>query len=492
MLTQCIAADMHAGKKLHRALIYFVMSAMFFSFLPVANAATNWRPIPIKPEHTRPAKVKTWNSDFATTTGFDAFDASNSGGGFLAVGKFSNREQVQIAVGAGQMAEPLIKIFDADGRLQNSFYAYAKGFRGGVRIAAGDIDGDGVDEIIAAPGPGMQSAIRIFDALGRLKNGNGILAYNRGFVGGVRIAAGDLNSDGISEIITSPDSGGGPHVSIWNGKMENLGLDFFPFDALMREGVTVSVIKTPDGPSVVTAIESWEMPLVKTYIYDRNASRIVQASEFLAFDESSRNGVTTAAWDFDNDGFDEIAAVQNGGVEPQIKIFDRYGTFMAEFAPTDKDYSGSISLAEQHLNGRTLLLTVPTSPVVTGPTDAEKKIAVSLDEQRLYAYEHGRIAKTFLISSGVRSHPTPTAQTTVLKKAPIMDYRWYYGPNNPSNYNLPNVKYNLNILPHIYIHYAYWHNNFGNKMSHGCINVGLDDSAWIYNWAEIGTHVEIF
>lgn len=465
---------------------------MSFSLLPSAKAATPWRPIPVKPEHTRPAKIKTWNSAFVTTAAFDAFDASNSGGGFLATGKFSGQGQIQIAVGAGLMAEPLIKIFDTDGRLKNSFYAYAKGFRGGVRIAAGDIDGDGIDEIIAVPGPGIQSSVRIFDAFGTLKNGNGNLAYNRSFVGGVRVAAADLNNDGKSEIITSPDSGGGPHVRIWNGKMENLGLDFFPFDAEMREGVTLSVIKTPDGPSLVTAIESWEMPLVKTYVYDRNAGRIVQASEFLAFDQSSRNGVTTAAWDFDNDGFDEIAAVQNGGIEPTIKIFDRYGTFMAKFAPTDKDYRGGMSLAEQHLNGQALLLTMPTSPIVTGPTDVEKKIVISLDEQRLYAYEHGRIARTFLISSGVRGHPTPTGKMTVLEKIPIKDYRWYYGPNNPHNYYLPNVKYNLKILPHIYIHYAYWHNNFGNKMSRGCINASLNDAVWIYNWASIGTPVEIF
>lgn len=471
---------------------YCILISSCSLFIPNIATAANWRPIPVKPEHSRPAKITFWNPGFAKTSEFVAFEASNPYGGFLDVGKFTAGGQLQIAVGAGQTAEPTIKIFNFDGRLQKSFLAYHKGFKGGVRVAAGDLDGDGIDEIIAASGPGMQSLVRIFDSDGNPKNGNGNLAYNREFIGGVRIAAGDLNNDGKSEIITAPDSGGGPHVIVWNEKMENLGLDFFPFDAAMREGVTLSVIKTPDGPSIVTAIESWEMPLVKTYILNKNTGRIVQASEFLAFDKASRNGVSTAAWDFDNDGYDEIAVAQNGGVQPLIKIYDHYGTFMKEFSPTDKDYRGGLSLTGLRINGQTSLITLPTSPVITGSTDSEKKILVSLKEQRIYAYEHGRIAKTFLISSGVKKHPTPATKTTVQKKIPKMDYRWTYGPNNPSNYFLPNVKYNLNILPHIYIHYAYWHNNFGYPMSHGCVNAGLEDAKWIYNWAEVGTPVEIF
>jgi lipoprotein-anchoring transpeptidase ErfK/SrfK len=71
------------------------------------------------------------------------------------------------------------------------------------------------------------------------------------------------------------------------------------------------------------------------------------------------------------------------------------------------------------------------------------------------------------------------------------DYVWSYGPNNPNNYNIPNVKYNLRFRNHYYIHSAYWHNNFGNRMSHGCVNAPYDGAEWAYNWAEVGTPVEV-
>ena len=54
------------------------------------------------------------------------------------------------------------------------------------------------------------------------------------------------------------------------------------------------------------------------------------------------------------------------------------------------------------------------------------------------------------------------------------------------------IKWNLRFKPRYYIHTAYWHNNFGHRMSHGCINTREADAEWIYHWAEIGTPVVIW
>lgn len=116
--------------------------------------------------------------------------------------------------------------------------------------------------------------------------------------------------------------------------------------------------------------------------------------------------------------------------------------------------------------------------------DFKKYIHVSIKEQRLRAYENGRLVNTFLISSGRWGYYTPRGDFSVLKKVPVVRYQWSYGKNHPDNYDLGNVPYNLRIMPHIYIHYAYWHNNFGKPMSRGCINVNLKDSKWIYRWAD--------
>lgn len=113
-----------------------------------------------------------------------------------------------------------------------------------------------------------------------------------------------------------------------------------------------------------------------------------------------------------------------------------------------------------------------------------KFIDVSLSEQRIRAYENGKLVNTFLISSGKRRYPTPKGEFSVLAKLPVVRYQWSYGVDHPDNYDLGNVPYNLRVMPHKYIHYAYWHNNFGRVMSHGCINVNLANIKWVYRWAD--------
>ncbi len=122
-------------------------------------------------------------------------------------------------------------------------------------------------------------------------------------------------------------------------------------------------------------------------------------------------------------------------------------------------------------------------------TTSGKHITIDLSQQRLRAYENGRLTNTFLVSSGRWGYWTRKGLHSVLKKAPVVRYAWTYGPDHPENYDLGNVPYNLRIYPHTYIHYAYWHYNFGRPMSHGCVNVNLANMKWIYRWADEGTPV---
>ena len=118
------------------------------------------------------------------------------------------------------------------------------------------------------------------------------------------------------------------------------------------------------------------------------------------------------------------------------------------------------------------------------------RILVDTKTQRLYAYKDGVLENTFLISSGY-GNATPVGIHHILAKIPKVHYTWSYGENDPRNYDLGLVPYNLRIYPHIYLHYAYWHNNFGHKMSHGCVNVSLTDMKWLYEWTETGIEVEV-
>lgn len=130
------------------------------------------------------------------------------------------------------------------------------------------------------------------------------------------------------------------------------------------------------------------------------------------------------------------------------------------------------------------------SPKSSAAEKVSKRIEVSLDNQTLSYYFDDIKLESFKISSGVASMPTPTGKFTVLDKIPSKTYG-----GNGFDFYYPNTKWNLHFTTRYwryYIHGAYWHNNFGQPMSHGCINVSYDNMERLYNFAQIGTKVNIF
>jgi lipoprotein-anchoring transpeptidase ErfK/SrfK len=463
--------DMRFGVAAVSAILALVPGAVF--------AAS---PAPAKPEHARAPVVSLWSPALAKTGEFNALEDGFTNGGTLASGDVDGDGNVDLVVGAGPGRLPEVRIFSVTGELKKTFRAYPDWFLGGVRVAVGDLDGDGKAEIITAPGPGMEPQINVFGADGSQVVPGGVWAYGKGFQGGVHVATGDLDGDGRSEIITAPGPGGGPHVRVWNGKMESVS-DFFAYDPGMTDGVTITTLKTKWGAAIVTGVESWTSPLVRRFAADGKLLK-----EFYAYGTSTRSGVSVTGWDMDQDGTDEIVTTPNGSAFADLRVYDLYGTEYRRVNALDADYRGALSVAPVPSG----LATMPLAAVVSGPLDKERTIEVNLIQQRLYAYEHGRVARTFSVSTGLARFPTPEMAVSVTEKIPVKRYRWNYGPGNPNNYDLPNVKWNLRILGPYHIHHAYWHNNFGNRMSHGCINVGQADAEWVYNWASVGTSVRVY
>lgn len=127
-------------------------------------------------------------------------------------------------------------------------------------------------------------------------------------------------------------------------------------------------------------------------------------------------------------------------------------------------------------------------PLDPRPIQREKLIKVDLARQHLEYYFGDKLFGSFLISSGVSSMPTPKGEFKVLDK---VFYKHYAGPG----FDYPNTKWNLHFTTgkyRYYIHGAYWHNNFGHPMSHGCVNVSYADMEPLYWWAQKGTKVWIY
>ncbi|KKQ65541.1 MAG: hypothetical protein US86_C0010G0015 [Candidatus Daviesbacteria bacterium GW2011_GWA2_38_24] len=133
----------------------------------------------------------------------------------------------------------------------------------------------------------------------------------------------------------------------------------------------------------------------------------------------------------------------------------------------------------------------------TTQVQSQKRVEVDLTNQRLYAYDGNTLIYNFPISSGKPWWPTPTGEFRgwiKLKSTRMVGGSKQYG----TYYNLPNVPYVIYFENSRFprsgyaIHGAYWHNNFGVPMSHGCVNLRPSDSEKIFNWAPTNILIRIY
>ncbi len=171
-------------------------------------------------------------------TSFQPYEGRFKGDVSFAVEDLNGDGTKEIITGAGQGGGPHVRVFSKDGRpLIGGFFAYDKNFRGGVNVAVIDLNGDGTKEIITGAGQGGGPHVRVFSKDGKALTG-GFFAYDKGFSGGVSVAVGDVNADGIKEIITGPGPGASPYVKIFS-KDGNFIKEFLTYDYDMKSGIQV-------------------------------------------------------------------------------------------------------------------------------------------------------------------------------------------------------------------------------------------------------------
>jgi hypothetical protein len=225
---------------------------------------------------------------------FFAFGPGFTGGVSVAAGPLLEDGGIpDIIVGAGPGALPEVKAFSGiDGSPLRDFYAYDTAFVGGVTVAAGNVNGSSVDDIITGTVHGAPH-VKVFDGLtGDSTILFSFFAYDPNYIGGVNVAAVDMNGDGKADIITGAGGtllGSGAHVRIFSGADLTILQSFFPFGPDFAGGARVAAVeKTSDGnPGLVTAAGPLDGPQV--FVWD--AVSLQQLDSFLAFNASFSGGV---------------------------------------------------------------------------------------------------------------------------------------------------------------------------------------------------------
>lgn len=275
------------------------------------------------------------NSDiYASNQNFD-------GGGDAAFGKTDGKDNIaELIVGAGKGNAPYVKIYRKKTKeLLRKFLAYDESFTGGVRVTTGDLDGDGIDEIVTGAGPGGGAHIRVFDNLGNVIYAK-LFPFGEEISGtGADVACGDIDGDGRDEIIASLGPGHEPKIAIINenGKTEK---KFLAYDKYFRGGVNVATADVDrDGKDeIVTGAGPGGGPHVRVFEANGNPRGI----DYFPFHIDFRGGVDVGAIDYDEDGKDEIIMTQNSQGQAWVKVY-RYNdekTVYANFLAYPEYFEG--------------------------------------------------------------------------------------------------------------------------------------------------------
>jgi lipoprotein-anchoring transpeptidase ErfK/SrfK len=118
------------------------------------------------------------------------------------------------------------------------------------------------------------------------------------------------------------------------------------------------------------------------------------------------------------------------------------------------------------------------------PNNRGRSILVSISSQRIYAYEDGELVHSHIVSTGLPDTPTVLGDYSVYVKYTADDMS---GPD----YFLPQVPWTMYFFQGYAIHGTYWHNSFGRPMSHGCVNLPVDEAQWFFDFASVGTPVRV-
>src|SRR5205085_1351408 len=159
-----------------------------------------------------------------------------TGGTRVALGDVNGDGVPDLITGIGTGGGPHVQVFDGvTHQVIRSFYAYDAIFAGGVFVAAGDVNGDGFADVITGIGTGGGPHVEAFSGADGHQLAS-FYAYDPSFAGGVRVGATDVNGDGKADILSGAGLGGGPHVKAFDLSLNQLA-SFYGFDPVFSGGI---------------------------------------------------------------------------------------------------------------------------------------------------------------------------------------------------------------------------------------------------------------
>ncbi len=268
-----------------------------------------------------------------------------------------------VITGPGTGGGPRIRVFDGNtgfpvNGFLGDFFAFDPSFFGGVYVAAADLNQDGHADVIVGAGETGGPHVKAYSG----KDGSilfDFFAFDPNFRGGVRVAAGDVNQNGTPDIIAAAGPGGGPHVRVFEGSMSIINQvavnipgplgSFFAYEPTYSGGVFVGGVRqAPDGsPLIITGSTlrpgGAEVRLFYANLQNNTGFKLPLFTE-----------VRVAMFDYDGDGINDYLLSSGPGVPAEVRIYSGnrtidprlpFGPPLLDAFPFGQNFTGGLYVA---------------------------------------------------------------------------------------------------------------------------------------------------
>lgn len=269
-----------------------------------------------------------------------AFNSKDRNGVNVTAGDITGDHQADIVVGTGAGTDPLVKLYTNAGKEVASFNPYPTEKKTGVAVATGDVDGDGVDELLTVPAK-SSAQVRVWKYSAASKKFSQVaqlFAYDRASRQGFTLTAGDMNADGRAEIAVTARANARSIVILRLDAANTLQVvkRFSPFPIQFVSGMTLAmgdVLGTGRASLVVTSGPGYYSHIK---LFDVNGKEL---NNFIPWSKTIRTGATLTVQDVNSDGRGEVvlSSYQSGdmtlrlfrynGVNKKFEQIQSYGVF---------------------------------------------------------------------------------------------------------------------------------------------------------------------
>lgn len=252
------------------------------------------------------------------------------------------------------VADRVVVTDGATGAVLFSTAPFGGSFTGGLFVTTGDITGDNIPDLVVSPDQGGGPRVQVYSGAGFTKVLDFFGIGDPAFRGGARLAVGDVNADGAPELVVAAGYGGGPRITIWDGQSLRAGLpistrDFFAFEPALRNGAYVAAgdldgdgyadLVFGGGPGGAPRVRVFSGFSISGPAFNPDGTVYgePQLANFFAGNPSARDGIRVAVWDTDGDGRGElVTGTGPTTVPPQLLSYDSPAVLApGGTAPTD-------------------------------------------------------------------------------------------------------------------------------------------------------------